>query len=50
MSKFIVYNVAIVGGVSSCSIGAGMRFGASVGLMVAGALAISLTLFAASRS
>lgn len=50
MNKFLVYNAAILLGVASCSVGAGLRYGLSAGLIVAGVLAIGLTLFAASRS
>ena len=40
----ILYLAGLIGGTATLSIGAGVEFGASVGLMVGGALACGLTL------
>jgi hypothetical protein len=40
----ILYLAGLVGGTAMLSVGAGMQFGAGVGIMVAGALACGLTL------
>lgn len=49
MNRLVVYNVSLVAGVGAASTGAGLRFGYPVGLMVAGALMIALTLLLANR-
>jgi len=43
-----IYDIAITAGVLLAAVGAGLQWGAPAGLMVAGGLVITLTVFAAA--